>query len=180
MKLVTRLTNRIYQDVHSGEIFATLQGLSKMVSVDYHSAELILFTYSSRILKLGVVAGVVKSPEGLAKDLLSKMLLSYSRSESGLAHTLAQAWASAMCSNTYFWLQTCVSSHFAAKIILDSLTANDAAKSLAQSLLLTDSIARSEELLQEIDVATEGERLCEVLTIKSSQVVFAIRKYNGV
>jgi hypothetical protein len=149
------LANDLYQDVGSKQIFTSIGGLSKMLSLsNYWEAKRILFSLSHQTLKQGMFAGIVKSAKGILKDLLTKMLLWHSTCNLETWLTLAQAWELTICPGTYGLLKLYVSSHLVAKIILDSGTANASAKSLAVSLLLTDSISQSEELLRAIDEAS--------------------------
>ena len=146
------LGNDLYQDVGSKQIFTTIGGLSKMLSLsDYWKAELILFSLPRQSLKQGMFAGIVKSPKGILKDLLTKMLLWHSTCSLETWLTLAQVWELTILSGIYLSLRLYISSYLVAKIILDSDTANASAKSLAASLLLTDSTSQSEELLRAID-----------------------------
>lgn len=153
MILVTRLGDHVYKDVASGQIFTTIAGLAKMLSVSHNRAESIVFSYPHRILEQGILAGAVKSPEVIAKDLLARLVLAESEVACS-TQTLAQALGLTDSPQNYSRLLVYISSHLAAKIILDSDTASSPVKRLAQGLLLTNSLVLSEEFLRAINEAT--------------------------
>jgi hypothetical protein len=153
MRVVTKITDYVYRDVVSEEFFTTIAGVSKILDVDQKSAELILSCYPDNILRVGVSAAEIElNEEVIANDFLAKLLLgnpevledSAKRLESVLGIT------NTMKTNSRRILPCIISSHFAAKLILDSCTANKVSKTLAQSLLLTTSASWTEEIWRKI------------------------------
>lgn len=154
MRLAKRLSDFVYQDVLSQQVFTTVAGLAKMLSVPDYTAEAVIFSYPQRVLEFGVSAGAIKSPEVIAKELLAKMVLAESELACSVQAIVQALGLTDASSKTHSRFLVYIESHLVAKIILDSNTASRPAKSLAQALLLTDSDAQSEELLRAIDNAT--------------------------